>query len=110
MPAYLADVAISDGRIARIGRIDEAATRVLDVDGACVTPGFIDIHTHYDVQFDRDPLATPVCYHGVTTVRTGNRGFSLCPAKPRLRASMISRGQAGTKSSRKGIRAGGARR
>ena len=82
MPAYLADVAISDGRIARIGRIDEAPTRVLDVDGACVTPGFIDIHTHYDVQFDRDPLATPVCYHGITTVRTGNRGFSLCRAKP----------------------------
>ncbi|MGE4609569.1 MAG: amidohydrolase family protein [Myxococcota bacterium] len=94
MPAYLADVAISDGRIARIGRIDEAATRVLDVDGAYVTPGFIDVHTHYDVQFDWDPLATPACYHGVTTVLTGNCGFSLYPAKsedlPWL-AAMLSR-------------------
>lgn len=94
LPAYKADVAIQDGRIARIGRIDQPATRVINVDGAYVTPGFIDVHTHYDVQLDWDPLASPACQHGVTTVLTGNCGFTLCPSKdedvPWL-AGMLSR-------------------
>ena len=94
MPAYLADLAIQDGRIARIGRIDGDCARTIDAAGAVVAPGFIDVHTHYDVQLDWDPLATPSCYHGVTTVLTGNCGFTLAPAKsddvPWL-AAMLSR-------------------
>jgi N-acyl-D-aspartate/D-glutamate deacylase len=94
MPAYSADLAIRNGRVEKIGRVAESAARSLDVDGLIVAPGFIDVHTHYDVQLDWDPLATPSCWHGVTTVLTGNCGFTLAPSKPEdlpWLAAMLSR-------------------
>ncbi|MGZ4763861.1 MAG: N-acyl-D-amino-acid deacylase family protein, partial [Ilumatobacteraceae bacterium] len=78
---YTADIEITDGRISRIGRITDTARRVIDADGLVVTPGFIDIHTHYDAQLYFEPTASPSSWHGVTTVLTGNCGFTLAPSK-----------------------------
>ncbi len=94
LPAYTADVGVRAGRIVKIGRIAGAAVRTIDADGLTLTPGFIDVHTHYDVQLDWDPLATPSCWHGTTTVLTGNCGFTLAPSKPEdvdWLAGMLSR-------------------
>jgi N-acyl-D-aspartate/D-glutamate deacylase len=64
---YVADVAIKDGLIAAIGQLGElAASRVVEAAGHIVTPGFVDIHTHYDGQITWDPLLSPSTQHGVT--------------------------------------------
>ena len=62
-----ADVAIDGGRVVEVGRFEGTATQEIDADGLLVTPGFVDIHTHYDGQVTWDPLLTPSCWHGVTT-------------------------------------------
>src|SRR5262249_34979888 len=77
--ARTADVAIRDGRVADVGAIDEDAARTIDADGLLVTPGFVDIHTHYDAQLHWDPTASPASWHGVTTLLTGNCGFTIAP-------------------------------
>jgi N-acyl-D-amino-acid deacylase len=79
---FSADVGISNGRIAKIGRITDAATRTMDADGLIVSPGFIDGHTHMDAQVMWDPLGSCSCYHGVTSVVMSNCGFTLAPCKP----------------------------
>ncbi len=80
MPPYPADVGISGGRIARIGRINASGREEIDAGGHVVTPGFIDGHTHLDAQVFWDPLGTSSCWHGVTTVVMGHCGFTLAPA------------------------------
>ena len=79
---FVTDVGISNGRIAKIGRITDAATRTIDADGLIVSPGFIDGHTHMDAQIMWDPLGTCSCYHGVTSVVMSNCGFTLAPCRP----------------------------
>ena len=81
-PARTADVAISDGVITEVGRVDGKGKQEIDADGALVTPGFVDIHTHYDGQITWDPLLTPSCWHGVTTIVMGNCGVGFAPVKP----------------------------
>jgi len=79
---FVADVGISNGRIAKIGRITDATKRTIDADGLIVSPGFIDGHTHMDAQVMWDPLGSCSCYHGVTSVVMSNCGFTLAPCKP----------------------------
>jgi N-acyl-D-aspartate/D-glutamate deacylase len=65
--------------VTEVGRVDGLARRQIDADGALVTPGFVDIHTHYDGQATWDPLLSPSCWHGVTTVVMGNCGVGFAP-------------------------------
>jgi N-acyl-D-aspartate/D-glutamate deacylase len=81
-PGRLADVAVSGGRIAEVGRIDARGTREIEADGALVLPGFVDIHTHYDGQALWDSSLAPSVWHGVTTVVMGNCGVGFAPVRP----------------------------
>jgi len=81
-PRYHADVTVAGGHIAEIGKITDGAKQVIDASDLIVTPGFIDIHTHYDAQVLWDPLCTSSSWHGSTTVVTGNCGFTLAPCRP----------------------------
>ncbi|MBV27666.1 MAG: hypothetical protein CMQ13_06330 [Gammaproteobacteria bacterium] len=80
-PSYRADVAVSGGKIAAIGRINERAKQTIDAEGHVVSPGFVDGHTHMDAQIFWDPIGSCSCYHGVTSVVMGNCGFTLAPCK-----------------------------
>ena len=80
-PPRSADVAIDDGVITGVGRIDERGRRQIDADGLLVTPGWVDIHTHYDGQATWDPDLTPSSWHGVTTVVMGNCGVGFAPVR-----------------------------
>ncbi|NOT54212.1 MAG: amidohydrolase family protein, partial [Deltaproteobacteria bacterium] len=84
-PGYYGDLAISEGKIAAMGKLEGAAKEVIDARHLVVTPGFVDVHTHYDAQLFWDPLATPSCWHGFTSVFMTNCGFGLAPCKPQDR-------------------------
>ncbi|HBK92114.1 MAG TPA: amidohydrolase, partial [Parvularcula sp.] len=76
-----ADVGVRAGRIAEIGACAAAADRVIDAEGAIVTPGFIDLHTHYDGQISWDAEMRPSVNFGVTTVLMGNCGVGFAPVR-----------------------------
>jgi len=88
---YRGDVAVRDGKIVAIGEVDasEGARETIDAEGQLVTPGWVDIHTHFDGQATWDPLLTPSCWHGVTTVVMGNCGVGFAPVKPDARNWLV---------------------
>ncbi len=79
---FVADVAVTDGRIAAIGPDLAAGTREIDATDRIVTPGFVDVHTHYDGQATWDELLAPSTPHGVTTIVMGNCGVGFAPVEP----------------------------
>lgn len=81
-PQYRADVAVTNGKIAEIGKITDGAKQVIDASDLIVSPGFIDPHTHYDAQICWDPLITSSSWHGVTSLVMGNCGVGIAPCKP----------------------------
>ena len=81
-PMRTADIAIDDGVITEVGKIDGEAARTIDADGLLVTPGFVDIHCHYDGQASWGERMIPSSWHGVTTVVVGNCGVGYAPVRP----------------------------
>jgi len=81
-PGEAGDLAIRDGRIAAMGDVDGSAAQTFDASGCVVSPGFVDIHTHYDAQVMWDRMLTISPWHGVTSVVMGNCGFGVAPTRP----------------------------
>ena len=85
----IADVAVEDGMITEVGVVPGPAARTLDAEGLVVTPGFVDVHTHFDGQVTWDPLLSPSCWHGVTTAILGNCGVGFAPVRPGERDFLV---------------------
>ena len=79
---YLGDIAIDADRISQVGEAARQGRKEIDAAGKVVTPGFVDIHTHYDGQATWDDERAPSSWHGVTTVVMGNCGVGFAPAAP----------------------------
>ncbi|HMJ78975.1 MAG TPA: amidohydrolase family protein, partial [Iamia sp.] len=88
-PGRVADVAVTDGVIVEVGRVVGPGRREIDADGAVVTPGFVDLHTHYDGQATWDDSLAPSSSHGVTTVVAGNCGVGFAPVHPGDRELLV---------------------
>lgn len=79
---YQGDVAIDGDTITEVGKVSEPGHETINAEGCAITPGFVDLHTHFDAQAGWDPLLTPVSWHGVTTALFGNCGVTFAPCKP----------------------------
>ena len=88
-PSFLSDVGIKDGIIKKIGKINESAKKIIDAKNLVVSPGFVDIHTHYDGQAIWDSQLAPSSLHGVSTVVMGNCGVGFAPCKPQDREKLV---------------------
>ena len=87
--AFRGDVAVTQGRIAAVGKIDGAGAEEIDAGGMLVTPGFVDVHTHYDGQVTWEHRLDPSSGHGVTTVVMGNCGIGFAPCRPEDRDPLM---------------------
>jgi N-acyl-D-amino-acid deacylase len=81
-PARVGDVAVDGGIVSAVGTVEDGGAREVDGTGLLLTPGWVDVHTHYDGQVTWDPELTPSSWHGVTTVVMGNCGVGFAPVRP----------------------------
>ncbi|MBV1916571.1 MAG: amidohydrolase family protein [Sphingomonadaceae bacterium] len=88
-PPFIGDVAIDGEWISQVGSVTGSGKREIDATGLLVTPGFVDIHTHYDGQLIWSEYLAPSSNHGVTTVVTGNCGIGFAPCRPQDHLSLI---------------------
>jgi N-acyl-D-aspartate/D-glutamate deacylase len=88
-PRFAGDVAVRDGWIVATGQVDAGGAEEIDASGLLVTPGFVDIHTHYDAQAIWSDRISPSSEHGVTTVMIGNCGVGFAPCRPGDRDALI---------------------
>ena len=88
--SFVGDVAVRDGRIVAVGRCDGEAATTVDATGCIVTPGFVDLHTHYDGQVSWDADLAPSCFHGVTTAVMGSCGVGFAPCRAADRERLIA--------------------
>ncbi len=86
---FTGDVAIDNGTITAVGTVAGKGKKEIDAAGLLVTPGFVDVHTHYDAQVSWDKLVSPSCWHGVTTVVMGNCAVGFAPTRPEMHQQMI---------------------
>ncbi|MCK9991808.1 MAG: hypothetical protein Dbin4_00328 [Alphaproteobacteria bacterium] len=86
---FTGDVAIDNGVITAVGTVSGKGKKEIDAKGLLVTPGFVDVHTHYDAQVSWDRLVSPSCWHGVTTVVMGNCAVGFAPTRPDMHQQMI---------------------
>ena len=83
--SFHGDIAVDGDTITHVGEVSDEGRQTIDAEGRAVTPGFVDLHTHFDAQAGWDPYLTPVSWHGVTTALFGNCGVSFAPCKPQDR-------------------------
>ena len=88
-PRYTADVAVTGGKISAIGQNLPEGREEIDAKGKLVTPGFVDLHTHYDAQVTWSSRINPSSWNGVTTVMIGNCGVGFAPCKPHQRGKLV---------------------
>jgi len=81
-PAFAGDLAVNDGRIAAVGRVEGSGKKEIDAQGKLLTPGWVDVHSHMDGQATWDPLCSPAANHGITTLIMGNCGVGFAPCEP----------------------------